>query len=329
MADSKKELLSLPNELLLDIADVLDSSADLNAPIQANKSTHSVLNGTLYCRDAKGDKAVALFMAAEFGLLKTAQLSLEQGADVSISRTFPSYHFDKVRLLRAGDEITVSSLLVALACKQESLAVFLISRGANTEVRLRSNQGLSTLHIASGLGLTTIMQILLDKGGRVDSRDDAGATSLHHAVVPALHGKCFGKPKAVALLLQHGASITAVDQEGTTPEGLISSTHYNHRVPPILLPAPEDGSLSKERQIQALLEGARAAMELKKLEKSRVKKKAQKVARDRAKVEEARKKGQAHARKLKEDAERKSRDEEAMRKARDGEAVRARKRHER
>ena len=61
MADrSTTGLLDLPNELLHDIADLLDALKDLNSLARTNLSTFSTLNALLYRRDAKSGEGAAL-----------------------------------------------------------------------------------------------------------------------------------------------------------------------------------------------------------------------------------------------------------------------------
>ncbi|KAL4864738.1 hypothetical protein BDV12DRAFT_200818 [Aspergillus spectabilis] len=60
-------LLSLPPELLIMIAEHLESEADLNALSQTNKSLYPIISDTLYRNNIKKHESSALFWAATEG----------------------------------------------------------------------------------------------------------------------------------------------------------------------------------------------------------------------------------------------------------------------
>lgn len=72
--------------------------------------------------------------------------------------------------------------------------------------------GRTALHVAASVGKAELVQWLLDQcHAEVDVRDhESGWTALHRAVF-------YGQLHCAKLLLQHGASLTAVDFDGCTP----------------------------------------------------------------------------------------------------------------
>jgi ankyrin repeat protein len=64
------------------------------------------------------------------------------------------------------------------------------------------------------------MQLLLDSGADVNTRDDAGSTPLHHSSSREQKNASFvasGTVEGSHLLLKHGADIDAKDKKGDTP----------------------------------------------------------------------------------------------------------------
>lgn len=82
---------------------------------------------------------------------------------------------------------------------------------------------MTPLHMASALGLTDLMELLLERGASVQTQDAFGQTPLHHAVRPSLYGRDMGYAKPVALLLDRGASINTPNRDGRTPQDLFFS----------------------------------------------------------------------------------------------------------
>ncbi len=68
----------------------------------------------------------------------------------------------------------------------------------------------SALHYAAGRGRLACVQLLLDRGATVDSLNDEGKTPLHRAVSNE-------HPACARLLLSHGAAVDAMDSLGWRP----------------------------------------------------------------------------------------------------------------
>ncbi len=71
--------------------------------------------------------------------------------------------------------------------------------------------GATALHFAAdGNGRTAVLEMLIDFGGSVAARTNAGATPLHFAAAG-------GDPSMVELLLERGSDIRTQDERGWTP----------------------------------------------------------------------------------------------------------------
>src|SRR6266487_6102015 len=75
-------LLDLSAELLLFIAEILESKGDLNAFSQTNRRLYSLLNNYLYRHNVRECNGSALIWAAQYGREGTARRLLEEGADI-------------------------------------------------------------------------------------------------------------------------------------------------------------------------------------------------------------------------------------------------------
>jgi len=150
------------------------------------------------------------------------------------------------RLLTPGLNINTpvedgkSVLFLAVVYQRLKAATFLIAHGA--DVRMKDREGKTPLHWAVSVS-TPLTSLLLEKGAEVDAVDKSGETPLYQAILhdPAralilldhgahvriqnnkfetpLHIAVFG-PEEVPVakkLLEQGADVNAVDQDGQTP----------------------------------------------------------------------------------------------------------------
>jgi RNA polymerase sigma factor (sigma-70 family) len=117
----------------------------------------------------------ALALAAHFGQLASLQFLLDRGADI-----------DRV----ARHPLKVTPLQAALFGRQTDAALALITRGADVNLARGGDgprSGWTALHYAAGLGMTALIQPLLDRGADPSLRDVEGRTPLDVATAASRH----------------------------------------------------------------------------------------------------------------------------------------------
>ncbi len=77
----------------------------------------------------------------------------------------------------------------------------------------------AALQAAAVKGDTDTVKALLDKGTKVDARDENGGTALGHAV-------WFGHLDTVRLLIDRGADVNASKRDGSTPLQLANASNH-------------------------------------------------------------------------------------------------------
>lgn len=159
-------LNSLPNELLLSVADNLDRHSDINAFARSSRRLYGLLNKILYrLNNVHTGRRPALLWAAERGREATAQFALDGGWNVDIKKEDPE---------------RPTALHVACAKGHLSIVSLLISRGASINATTR--KGLTPLHVACYYKHAPIVEFLLDNGANIAARDTQHQTPLHCAV---------------------------------------------------------------------------------------------------------------------------------------------------
>jgi 26S proteasome non-ATPase regulatory subunit 10 len=96
----------------------------------------------------------------------------------------------------------------------------------DSDIANRLNQrigffGDTPLHHAASAGHVDILQLLLNHGASVNAVNNDGRTPLHYAA-------SWGHVDILQLLLSHGASVNAVDKEGGTPLHDAACAHEGH-----------------------------------------------------------------------------------------------------
>jgi hypothetical protein len=211
-------LLSLPNELLLSVAEHLRFERYVNTFSQTSRRLYSLLNTYLYQRDAK--YGYALTWAAKYGNQRTAQLSIAAGVDVN-----------QEVLVFQGRYWCYTPLQVAVWSEQASVARLLIENNArSTQVYSRKYNMSTVLHVASAMGLALVVKNLLDKGANIHARDGQGRTPLHSAVETyknrQVHWNWDEKEITILWLLEYGADPDAFDNRGRQPR-ILAEKHPN------------------------------------------------------------------------------------------------------
>ncbi len=101
-----------------------------------------------------------------------------------------------------------SALQLAIISGNESMARFLIERGAN--VTRQDRTGLTPLHVAAERGNASLVRLLLDRLADPNAKDFAARTALF----PAVQSDSFPVSK---MLLEAGADVNSTDALGNVP----------------------------------------------------------------------------------------------------------------
>ncbi|MDO9011161.1 MAG: ankyrin repeat domain-containing protein [Gallionella sp.] len=187
-----------------------------------------------------------LHVAAYWKHNEIVQLLLEKGAEVhviSASGATPLCRavtpIDDVSASEFGGIASVLTPAAAMANKQ--LVELLLANGA--KVNVKTNDGITPLHLAAVLGVPDIVELLIARGAEVNSKGDDGYASLylaakydrkdvaeillaHQAVVeqktakgdsPLSIAAAYGNRPTAELLLRHGANPNIKDKRGLSP----------------------------------------------------------------------------------------------------------------
>jgi ankyrin repeat protein len=168
------------------------------------------------------NRRTALHHAVRHERVEAARLLLNRGADAE-----------------AKDQEGYSALHAAAQVGNVMLVRQLLEHAASLESRCNgfhyeSKDGCTPLHLAVGYGHADVMEILLDKGAEVDSKDAHKQTPLHLATNR-------GYVEGSLILLRKGASVHAQSDLGTTPLHNVSmGSQPNETLLGILLDAEAD-----------------------------------------------------------------------------------------
>lgn len=226
---SNPKMLSLPNEILVQIIKYLDTQQDISSVCRVNCRFYWLFNRYLcqfnvFFRD--GD---AIIWAAEHGDEATALKFLQLG--VPVDTTFLKSRFS-VQWISPESYLGITPLQMASIKGHLSLVKLFLNKGANPDARFRNewtplylalisknekvsrtiswyvsdiathlvyaSKRLSPLHLASYLGLATSVRFFLSKGIDINVSDSLENTPLHHALVSGF-GQLGYNPKANTL----------------------------------------------------------------------------------------------------------------------------------
>ncbi|KAL4941978.1 ankyrin repeat-containing domain protein [Aspergillus oleicola] len=135
--------LGLPDDILLLIAEELESEADLSSMTSTNRRLYCVLTDKLHKNNIRYFRSSALFWAVRHNRLGTIERLLDLGADVNVT-----------------DEYDVSLLEVAACDGQVVTAKLLLTRGAI--FRGLEGQPSPPICAAASAGNTGVLKVLLD-----------------------------------------------------------------------------------------------------------------------------------------------------------------------
>ncbi len=197
--------------------------------------------------------------SAEVSFLEISGVnSLRQ--DIALTK-IPVIEAEVIETLPENQQMIVSGEMIAVVIEYEnplSKAVWdenekrakkLVIKGANVNVREKKHSNITPLFLAVGNGNLKIAEILLNFGADVNAVDDEGKTPLMRLDEDA-------NVELVRLLLKHGAKINAVDNYGNTP--LISAVgdYAEAEILQVLLENGADVNVQNKEGKTALMEAA-------------------------------------------------------------------------
>ncbi|EER25606.1 Ankyrin repeat containing protein [Coccidioides posadasii C735 delta SOWgp] len=209
------ELASLPNEILLSIADYLDEPC-IGSLASANSHLNTVFTPYLYARNVKRSGASALWWAIKRGERATAQKSLDAGADLDAQPPlkyrdpFSAGHFAAYLATRwLGPSLTRRGIDKGEEQKRADLLLFLIDNGMSVDAKC-GNDASTVVQHAARVGNDELVFRLIDKGADINVISSLKQTLLHDAAKLC-------KAELISLLINRGLDIHARDGGGFTP----------------------------------------------------------------------------------------------------------------
>jgi Ankyrin repeats (3 copies) len=214
-------LLALVNELLLSIADFLDSERSINALARTNRRLYLLLNDYLYKHNVIKGESSALCWAAKCGQSGSAAKSIAQAGNVNVRwngflklRRFGYLasidgEARLVDLLKQNGCLYCTPIYIAILSGHEKVADLLIQNGADIESCL--GPWANPLQAAAQSGQLLAVRRLVAQGSAIDKPAPyKGRTALHIAC-------CEGNDVIVQHLIEEGANVMARDEELETP----------------------------------------------------------------------------------------------------------------
>jgi len=166
--------------------------------------------------------------AAITGRTEAVKLLLEAGANISVKDDRGQTLLHLILDMRNSD-------YNQYRLSKDTLELLLI-KGA--DVNLKDKDGRTPLHLAADSADVEIVELLLDKGAKIDAKDDdSGFTALHHTAR-------FGNKDAAEVLIARGADINAKDKQGHT--ALYVAVNHDYKVAELLINKGADNGIRTE-----------------------------------------------------------------------------------
>lgn len=181
----------------------------------------------------------ALHMAARIGDEQIVKLLIQKGANKDIRNWAGKRPYDVAfdhSHTRLFDVLRLADKLATAARKGDVRSIqLLLDSGA--AINSRDQNGWTALHRAAFKGQTDAARTLIDIGIDIDAKDDDGYTALHCAVEAA-------HDEAVQLLVERGADVEVVTNKGLSAMQIAQSMQYS-RIMRILI----QGSAGKDKEV--------------------------------------------------------------------------------
>lgn len=245
---SETQVLSLPREILFEIAEHIFRDDDLNSLVRTCRVVFGLLNSELYKRSCRKDN-FAILWAAKRGSIATVERAIRMGADTGSSIKFVSdasllRRSPNFGLIQACHDIHKKTpLILAAEGGHNEIIRLLLQDTKNAEIKAPGGMaihlatlnghastvqlllsfdptwvatyptpGQTLLHVAASNGHVEVVSLLLDHNGvKVNAADPSGHTALHLA---AKHGHAL----TVQALLDHdNTNVNIKDGRGNTP----------------------------------------------------------------------------------------------------------------
>ena len=210
---------SIPNEIILEIADRLSNRRDISSLTRVSWRFHHLLDEYLHCYNIKCQRSSALLWAAENGRESTARKLLRLGADVNVDLSMTAR--GRYRSTAGFDPLTkrnrswsidgTKPLILAAYGGHLSVVDLLLDFGAAAEVQVADRW--TPLFFALQRGDEKMAHTISRRIGNpqnclVDSSQKL--TPLHVSCGAGLYGYA-------RHLLEKGAEVDAKDEEAATP----------------------------------------------------------------------------------------------------------------
>jgi ankyrin repeat protein len=269
---SNSPLLTLPNELFLEVASHLESFKDLNSLLRTTRFFHNLLNSQLYRRAVAVDDPVrqdiVRWVLSQY-LFDSLELLLDNGLSVHQKLGEDSEPLLKwicwidncdnpelsVRLaallIERGADMTEqcpgdfpTPLHVASWVRNCGLAAVLLANGADVNAAATNEDRRTPLHSAvqEYWSDRDIIDLLIEHGAAVDARDS-------REITPLLLAASMGNASIIPALLRHGADARACDVHRNTPLHYLESFRDDgdHEVAKLLLEHGADVNAANDR----------------------------------------------------------------------------------
>jgi hypothetical protein len=214
--NTKFPLLTLPKELIVEVASHLESFEDLNSLVRTTSLFHTLLNPYLYRRFAAAKPRVRDWIVESVlseRQVDSLALLLDHGLSVHHTLAFEDTEYDLLRWICEFNDDRGRSV---------PLARLLVERGANVDAK-NPDDSHTALHATALDGKFELAEFLLAHGADPITPDENGCTPLYwvsrgHQSDDFLLAKSF---------LEHGADVNAVTSFESCP--LLEAFHWDRK----------------------------------------------------------------------------------------------------